>query len=102
MTGGVAYVLDLEEQFVNRYNSQLVTPERLTDEDEITALKELIYKHLENTESEMARAVLADWPAYCAKFWKVHPSVPAAAKPKEEKKEDDTKQVINENVIASK
>ena len=29
MTGGVAYVLDLEEEFLSRYNPQLITPSRL-------------------------------------------------------------------------
>ncbi|CAN5371194.1 glutamate synthase large subunit [soil metagenome] len=103
MTGGVAYVLDLSDQFLNRYNPQLITPHRLTDEADVVALKGLIYKHLEVTESDMAREILADWPKFSAKFWKVCPTVPAAkpVAPVEDKKEDSG-QVINENVTASR
>ncbi len=103
MTGGVAYVLDLQDQFLNRYNPQLITPHRLTDEADETTLKGLIYKHLEVTESDIAREILADWPKFSAKFWKVCPTVPAAkpVAPVEDKKEDSG-QVINENVTASR
>lgn len=103
MTGGVAYVLDLEDQFLNRYNPQLITPHRLTDEADVVTLKGLIYRHLEVTESDIAREILADWPKYSEKFWKVCPTVPAAkpVAPVEDKKEESG-QVINENVTASR
>ncbi len=101
MTGGVAYVLDEGNTFLDRYNPQLITPARLENADDITTLKEFIYKHLELTESAKAQAILADWPAYEGKFWKVSPTVPAAAPaPVEEKPKDE--QVINENVTASR
>ncbi|MBN8710377.1 MAG: glutamate synthase subunit alpha [Verrucomicrobia bacterium 61-8] len=101
MTGGVAYVLDEGNTFLDRYNPQLITPARLENADDITTLKEFIYKHLELTESAKAQAILADWQAYEGKFWKVSPTVPAAAPaPAEEKPKDE--QVINENVTASR
>ncbi len=101
MTGGVAYVLDEGNTFLDRYNPQLITPARLENADDITTLKEFIYKHLELTESAKAQAILADWQAYEGKFWKVSPTVPAAAPaPVEEKPKDE--QVINENVTASR
>ena len=104
MTGGVSYVLDLDDEFLNRYNPQLITPSRLEAEEDVTALKGFIYKHLEYTESEIAREILADWPTYAAKFWKVSPTVPAAkpVAPAEDKAKDDAGQVINENVTASR
>ncbi len=103
MTGGVAYVLDLQDVFTERYNPQLITPTRLQDEADITALKALIYRHLELTESEIARDVLADWPAYAPKFWKVSPTVPAAKPlPADDKPKEESGQVINENVTASR
>ena len=37
MTGGVAYVLDLEDEFLDRYNPQLITPSRLEVEEDISA-----------------------------------------------------------------
>ena len=104
MTGGVSYVLDLEDEFLNRYNPQLITPSRLEAEEDVTALKGLIYKHLECTESEIAREILADWPTYAAKFWKVSPTVPAAkpVAPAADKAKEEAGQVINENVTASR
>ena len=104
MTGGVSYVLDLEDEFLNRYNPQLITPSRLEAEEDVTALKGLIYKHLECTESEIAREILADWPTYAAKFWKVSPTVPAAkpVAPAADKAKEEVGQVINENVTASR
>jgi glutamate synthase domain-containing protein 3 len=104
MTGGVAYVLDLEDEFLNRYNPQLITPSRLEAEEDVTALKGFIYKHLERTESEIARDILADWPKYSAKFWKVSPTVPAAkpVAPEADKAKEEAGQVINENVTVSR
>lgn len=99
MTGGVAYVLDEDGRFLDNYNPQLITPTRLTEEKDIVALQSLIYKHLENTESETARDILADWSTYAGKFWVVRPTVPAASKTKDE---DSDKKVISENVTASK
>jgi glutamate synthase domain-containing protein 2/glutamate synthase domain-containing protein 1/glutamate synthase domain-containing protein 3 len=73
MTGGTAYVLDMEDAFENLYNSQLIKLERLTAEDDVQSVKGLIYKHLEHTESERAHEILGDWARFQAKFWKVCP-----------------------------
>ena len=102
MTGGVAYVLDLEDEFLDRYNPQLITPSRLEVAEDISALKGLIYKHLERTESDIAREVLADWPRYAAKFWKISPTVPTAKPVAAPTAKEETGQVINENVTASR
>jgi glutamate synthase domain-containing protein 2/glutamate synthase domain-containing protein 1/glutamate synthase domain-containing protein 3 len=83
MTGGVAYVLDLENRMPMRLNPELVLNERLSAEEDILALKELIYKHLERTESDRAKEILADWASFENKFWKIRPKqIPAM--PKEE------------------
>lgn len=99
MTGGVAYVLDMEDAFLDRYNSQLITPNRLTADEDIVALKELIYNHHDRTESEIAKEILSDWSKYQDKFWKVTPTVPASKPIATEEKKDEA--VINENVTAS-
>ncbi|HEX8311496.1 MAG TPA: glutamate synthase large subunit [Chthoniobacteraceae bacterium] len=100
MTGGVAYVLDLEERFADLYNPGLVVNERLTDEDKVV-LQQLIYRHLEATESVRAREILADWNRFAGAFWKVVPR-PPAAKPAEAKPEAKTETVISEKVTAIK
>ena len=81
MTGGTAYVLDLENTFESLINPQLIRVERLGSEDDINTLKGLIYKHLEMSESARAKEILADWPGFQEKFWKVVPLPPVVAKP---------------------
>jgi glutamate synthase (ferredoxin) len=73
MTGGVAYVLDQDSALKRNLNSELVLMEPLSEEADAVLVKELIYKHLERTESEVAKEILADWAAFQQKFWKVRP-----------------------------
>ena len=82
MTGGEAYVLDLDESFRFSLNPELVTQERLEAETDIVTVKKLIYKHLERTESDRAKEILGDWHRYESKFWKIRPiDIPAVPKP---------------------
>jgi glutamate synthase (NADPH/NADH) large chain/glutamate synthase (ferredoxin) len=98
MTGGSAYILDLEERFADLYNPGLVGIERVSEEDQVI-LQQLIYRHLEATDSARAREILGDWPAFSGRFWKVRPH-PPAAKPAEAKPPASTEAVISENVVA--
>jgi glutamate synthase (NADPH/NADH) large chain len=70
MSGGVAYVLDLVE---GRVNPELVELGPLSDaeSDEVCAL---VRRHAEETDSPVARELLADWPATRARFTRVMPS----------------------------
>jgi len=72
MTGGLAFILDTEERFSDLYNPGLVGIERLNEEDKAT-VQQLIYKHLEATESARAKEILADWQKFAGSFWKVKP-----------------------------
>ncbi|HEX8295117.1 MAG TPA: glutamate synthase large subunit [Chthoniobacteraceae bacterium] len=76
MTGGQAFVLDLEERFADLYNPGLVSIERLSEEDRVI-LQQLVYRHLEATESERAKEILGDWPKFAGSFWKVQPKAAA-------------------------
>ena len=78
MTGGTAYVLDLDGEFDKLINPQLVSLARLGGEEE-SMVKALLYQHLEATESERAREIFADWPAFAPKFWKVAPKAAVTA-----------------------
>jgi glutamate synthase domain-containing protein 3 len=98
MTGGIAYVLDLENKFESLYNPALVVSEPLTPEDEI-AVQQLVYAHLENTDSARAREILGAWASFCGHFRKVRPR-PPAAKPAEAKPPATTEAVISEKVVA--
>ncbi|MEA3188780.1 MAG: hypothetical protein QOD99_2610 [Chthoniobacter sp.] len=99
MTGGTAFVLDLEEKFEALYNPALVGIDRLQEGD-VIIVQQLIYKHLENTESDRAREILADWPAFVGKFWKVTPHTPAA-KPSEAPSKASSETVISEQITAA-
>ncbi len=102
MTGGLAYVLDLQEEFAGLYNPQLITPSRIADATDAGVLQSLIQRHLTLTGSERAGLVLSEWDSYLPKFWKVSPTVPAAQPiPEPAKEADATGTVINENIIAS-
>jgi glutamate synthase (NADPH/NADH) large chain len=70
MSGGDAFVLDLDE---GRVNPELVGLGKVegTAGDE---LEQLVRRHLEETGSTVAEALLADWPAALARFTEVMPS----------------------------
>jgi glutamate synthase (NADPH/NADH) large chain/glutamate synthase (ferredoxin) len=72
MTGGLAYVLDLEGTLPELYNPALVTHSALTDDD-AKVVKQLVYEHLDKTESARAKEILGDWAKFAGKFVKVYP-----------------------------
>jgi glutamate synthase domain-containing protein 2/glutamate synthase domain-containing protein 1/glutamate synthase domain-containing protein 3 len=77
MTGGAAFVLDEDGGFVARTNPETIKLERPGGEDQ-ARIRTLLEEHLEHTASPRAAAILADWPAYAARFWVVMGAVEAA------------------------
>jgi len=73
MSGGIAYVLDMEGDFAYYCNQELVEIAHLQDYDEVSELQELIAEHWHNTGSKLAEDVLSNWEAYFSKFVKVTP-----------------------------
>jgi glutamate synthase (NADPH) large chain len=69
MSGGVAYVLDLDEQ---RVNHQLVDLAPL-GEQAAQRVHELVRRHQEETGSTVAAALLEDWTATLPRFTEVMP-----------------------------
>ena len=69
MSGGMAFVLDLDP---GRVNMEMVDLDPLADADS-EALGEIVRRHFEETESEVAQALLADWAAARGRFTKVMP-----------------------------
>ena len=69
MSGGVAYVLDLDE---GRVNTELVDVSGLRPDDE-TVVKQLLAQHLEETESPIAAALLEEWETTRSRFTLVLP-----------------------------
>ena len=73
MSGGIAFILDEAGDFHRNLNTQMVVAEPLQEPEDIAALKAMIERHLAQTGSEKARAVLAGWDAQVGKFVKVIP-----------------------------
>ncbi|MFA7323715.1 MAG: glutamate synthase large subunit [Candidatus Nanopelagicales bacterium] len=69
MSGGVAYVLDLDPVKVNPEMIDL-DPLTSTDADELHAI---VQKHFEETDSAVAQQLLADWITALGRFTKVMP-----------------------------
>jgi glutamate synthase (NADPH/NADH) large chain len=69
MSGGFAYVLDLNEQ---RLNTEMVDLADL-DADDRAFLREIVTRHAAETASTVAAALLADWDDAITRFAKVFP-----------------------------
>ncbi len=72
MSGGVAYVLDEQEEFASRCNTEMVGLEQLDDADQ-ALVKGLITTHAAVTGSSRAAAILTAWDNYRTRFVKVMP-----------------------------
>jgi glutamate synthase (NADPH/NADH) large chain len=75
-TGGFAYVLDLDHDFVDRYNHELIDIHRLTPENmenNLHHLEELVRQHVAETGSVWGAEILDDLRSYSGHFWLVKP-----------------------------
>ncbi|MFD9213578.1 glutamate synthase large subunit [Streptomyces sp. NPDC087659] len=71
MSGGVAYVIDLDKDNVNAGNADAVEAPSDTDRE---WLHDVVRRHHEETGSTVAEKLLADWPAAADRFSKIIPS----------------------------
>ncbi|TQD94589.1 hypothetical protein C1H46_019834 [Malus baccata] len=90
MSGGIAYVYDVDGQFRSRCNPELVDLDRLEEEDILT-LQMMIQQHQRHTNSLLAVEVLADFENLLPKFIKV---IPREYKRVLADMKEETKQVI--------
>lgn len=72
MSGGLAFVYDPHSNFNGKCNKEMVDLDELTSED-IATLKEMITKHFEKTQSELAKEILENWSEALGNFVKVFP-----------------------------
>jgi len=89
MSGGIAYVLDADGEFIKHCNTAMVDLEPVVSDSEQTAkvsadlwhlgqsdeniLKRLIEHHARYTNSRRAQVILDKWAEYRARFVKVFP-----------------------------
>ena len=75
-TGGFAYVLDVDRDFVDRYNHELVDIHRIQSEGmeaHYQHLRGWIEAHQRATGSAWAQEILNDFRSFAPKFWLVKP-----------------------------
>jgi glutamate synthase (NADPH/NADH) large chain len=76
MTGGFAYVLDVNRDFIDRINNELIEIHRISAESmEMyrTHLRAMIEQHVKETNSEWGQYILDDFLHYQRRFWLVKP-----------------------------
>jgi glutamate synthase (NADH) len=74
MSGGIAYILDLHDEFKPRCNPELVELETVHENEEVAWLRALIDEHRARTGSKVADRCLKNWARVLPKFVKVIPS----------------------------
>ena len=74
MSGGIAYVYDLEKSFEKKCNLSTFELEKLKVKEDLDELKELIEKHFRYTGSSVAKKILDNWKKETHNFVKVMPT----------------------------
>jgi glutamate synthase (ferredoxin) len=73
MSGGIAFVLDVDGDFKRRSNLGMVDLEPLDRAEEIELVRDLIRRHIAHTGSTYARKILDAWMVMQPRFVKVMP-----------------------------
>jgi len=73
MSGGIAYVLDVDGDFSTRCNKQMVGLEKMEDLAEIEEVRQMIRRYVEYTGADYASGLLDRWEETVPKFVKVIP-----------------------------
>ena len=76
MTGGLAYVLDLDRNFIDRVNKELIDIHRVVDESmerHRVYLQDAIREYVEETQSEWGQYILENFSHFQRKIWMVKP-----------------------------
>ncbi len=73
MSGGIAYVLDVDGNFDYFCNKGLVELSPLESIEDIKEVQQMISNHLHYTNSSLAEKILTNWNEYQSKFVKVIP-----------------------------
>ena len=71
MSGGVAYVLDEDNDLYTRTNKEMVFTESLTNKYDVLELKNLISEHVNLTNSAKGKEILDHFGEYLPKFKKI-------------------------------
>ena len=73
MSGGIAYVLDVDNVLYKNLNKAMISIEKVENKYDKKELRDLIEAHVEATGSEIGKKVLADFDSYLPHFKKLIP-----------------------------
>ncbi|VVT55756.1 uncharacterized protein SAPINGB_P004722 [Magnusiomyces paraingens] len=91
MSGGIAYVLDMAQEFSNNVNAEMVELTSLTDPAEIAFVRGLIEDHRHYTNSELADRILTDFNRILPRFVKIFPTDYKRVLEEQKKKQEEAK-----------
>ncbi len=74
MSGGVAWVLDPDGEFVTRCNKEMVSLAVLADPAETALVRGMVERHVHWTQSAHAKRILERWSDLASKFVRVMPN----------------------------
>ena len=73
MSGGIAYVLDEENDLYKRLNKEMVSSGEIASKYDVLELKGMIQEHVAATDSAKGKEILEHFEAYLPKFKKIIP-----------------------------
>ena len=73
MSGGVAYVLDEDNDLYLSFNKEMVSSEPVVSKYDVMEIKDMITAHVAYTNSEKGKEILNDFSKYLPKFKKIIP-----------------------------
>ncbi len=73
MSGGIAYVLDEENDLYTRLNKEMVSSHEITSKYDVLELKDMIKEHAALTNSVKGKEILDNFGEYLPKFKKIIP-----------------------------
>ena len=73
MSGGIAYVLDVDNVLYKNLNKAMIHIEKVEEKYDIQELREMIEKHVQETGSEKGQRILDNFEAYLPRFKKIIP-----------------------------
>ena len=73
MSGGTAYVLDMDHTFYLRINKDMVSMQELTEKYDIQELQDILKDYAKETGSAKAKEILENFDLYIPHFKKIMP-----------------------------
>ena len=74
MSGGIAYVLDMQHLLYTKINKEMITMEEVSEKHDIAELKSILSDYEAETHSELAASILKDFDYYLPFFKKIVPN----------------------------